>query len=471
MEKKNLKLPMSFEKLDNDVLSDDTLIYSRVKIMHSQLNLNNSTFFKDSIDSAEESLKNKPILAYIEKTDGEDKKDFGGHAIEIALTADGLKTTFLERPIGVIPENNNYELVEEDGKLWVYADAYLWKDYMNDAYDIFAENNVKSVSMEIIVDDYEFNDDDTINITKFRYNGVTVLGDTVKEAMTGAKIEVNFSENTTLDEEIANRISDINERLEIAFASQVPPIDEPVIDEPDADPTDPEFQAEPETPVVEPTPEVFEVSFDQLRDWLSEAVRKMEDDWVWVRDFNSFSVVYTMDKWEDGTWIDRDYRINYTIIDDEIVLAEEKERVFGTWATQAEIDALDESRSAFEAKITELNATIKTITGESDQLTEKVNDYEANVRTEKEEELFSEFDSLLKGSDEYDELKVVKDNYSIDELEDKVYALYGRFSKPATKARVKPKMASNFSLTDDKAIKLQKNDPYGGIFAKKNEEE
>jgi hypothetical protein len=464
MEKKNLKLPMSFEKLDNSVLNDDTLVYARVKVMHSDLNLNNSTFFEESIKNAEGSLKNKPILAYIKKTDGEDKKDFAGHEIEVTLADGEVKVTYLERPIGVIPESNNYEMVEEDGKLWVYSDAYLWVDYANEAMDIFEENNVKSVSMEIVIDDYELKEDGTFDITAYRYNGVTVLGDDVNPAMTGAQIEVNFSENSTLDDEIINRISSLNERLAIAFAAQ-----EPVEDEPIAEPVVPEFQAE---PVEEPeTTVTFELTYQERRELLSKAVSNSETGWAWVRDFTDTEVMYEVESNADDEWTYVNYKVSYTMSEEnEVVLSEDKEEIFLVWLTQAEKDSIEAEKNAFEAKIAELNECIETITTEKDALVNQVDTYKANERAEKEENLFSEFDELLKNSDEYDELKVAKCDYSIGELEDKLYAIYGRINKPTTKVKPKQKMASNFSLVDEKVVKLENDDPYGGIF-KKNEEE
>jgi hypothetical protein len=438
---------------------------AKAYILYADENRNGSSMSKEVVETALPSLFNVPVVGEFFEKENEEDSDFGTHGGRIIIDDNGIKYEQTTMPYGVLPSDSEpyWEFVmDDDGteKEYLVSDIILWSGRYEELEKVFENKN--NQSMEISIGDGKFREDGVFQIDEFTFSALCILGSDVEPCFQKSRIEVySGDEENVLFKEMFSKYQ------EYLTASQVPLTDEPVIDEPD-----PEFQAEPKTPVVEPeTPEVFEVSFDQLRDWLSEAVRKMEDDWVWVRDFNSFSVVYTMDKWEDGTWIDRDYRINYTIVDDEIVLAEEKERVFGTWATQAEIDAMDESRSAFETKITELNAAIKTITGEKDQLTKKVNDYEANVRVEKEEELFSEFDSLLKGSDEYDELKVVKNNYSIDELEDKVYALYGRFSKPATKAKVKPKMASNFSLADDKAIKLQKDDPYGGIFAKKKEEE
>lgn len=212
MKTKYFSLPVEFT--ENKVFSlDDDLIPVDIKVMHNGLNLNNTYFSDEVIEDAKETLKNKPILGYIKKQDGSDNIDFGGHEFEIVLTEDDIKIVALERPLGVIPETNNYAIQEIDDKKYVVCRGYLWREYLNDAYEILKENPNKSVSMEIAVDDYEVNSDGTIDIKKYRYLGITILGDDLTPAMQGAELNVigHFSKNKY--EEFYNKIEELNKRL------------------------------------------------------------------------------------------------------------------------------------------------------------------------------------------------------------------------------------------------------------------
>ena len=103
---------------------DDRFIEVNLLVMHDD-GINYSSFSKETMEDAKETLKNIPILAYIKK-DEYDNVDFDGHNIEAKLTEnkDGdmeFKVHYLERPIGVIPETNDYHYEERDGKTYVKA--------------------------------------------------------------------------------------------------------------------------------------------------------------------------------------------------------------------------------------------------------------------------------------------------------------------------------------------------------------
>lgn len=188
------KLPTSYFEVEG--FKDSRFTKVRIKIMHSGLNLNGSNFSQPAIDKAKETCKNIPILAFIKQIDGSDEKDFKGHEWELKITSDGLKYHYLGRPIGMIPESNNYSFeMDEDGKPFVFVDGYIWNDYANEALEILEQAGSKKVSMEILVDEYEYLDS-YVDILEYRYTGIAILGDDVSEAMVGAKIDVvKFSQN------------------------------------------------------------------------------------------------------------------------------------------------------------------------------------------------------------------------------------------------------------------------------------
>lgn len=194
--KKNtrLNLPLSYSVAAFD---SDRFVKLRVKVMHSGLNLNGSTFDSAAIEKAQSSIANIPLLAFVKKQDGEETVDFGGHEFEIKISENGIRYVYLGRPIGIVPESNNYsfELDEETGKMFVFVDAYVWRDYANEALDIIEKDEAKKVSMEIRVNDYDETETATFNITDYSYTGIAILGNDVQEAMIGAKAEIaEFSE-------------------------------------------------------------------------------------------------------------------------------------------------------------------------------------------------------------------------------------------------------------------------------------
>jgi len=170
---------------------DSRYLKMRVKMMHTGLNLNGSNFDLDAVNRAEASCKNIPLLAFIKKQDGAEGSDFGGHEYEFKVTKNGMEMVYLGRPVGIIPETNNYLVeVDEDGKNFVYVDAYLWTDYANEALEIIQRDGKKRVSMEIVVDDYKWHDAGYYDIVDYRYTGIALLGDDVQEAMVGASAMV-----------------------------------------------------------------------------------------------------------------------------------------------------------------------------------------------------------------------------------------------------------------------------------------
>jgi hypothetical protein len=153
--------------------------------MHDKVNANKCSFTLDAIEDAKESCKNIPILAYI-KTKEDDTLDFDEHNIitRVVSTPNGLKLSeyYLEKPIGLIPESNNFTIEKIDDLNWVTVEGYIWKGYCNEALEIIENSSSKGVSMEIkVLEGHK--EGDIYNITKFIFRGCTVLGDDVAPAM------------------------------------------------------------------------------------------------------------------------------------------------------------------------------------------------------------------------------------------------------------------------------------------------
>lgn len=453
-EKKFFSLPITFTEI-KDYSYDDSLVPVDIKVLHDGLNLNNSTFYEEAISDASESLKNKPILGYIKKIDGSDKEDFAGHEIEISIGDEGIKTIYLERPLGTVPETNNYSIQEDGDKKFVTCRGYLWKEYLNSGYEVLKDNPNKSVSMEIAVDDYDFNEDGSINITKYRYLGIAILGDDVQPAMSGAELDVIGQFNEKFSKGFYEKIEDLNSKLEQQFGSV----------------TDVNEEDEGGENVEETKFATYNQKREALRNALdSKVIRNddgdiIEETYYWVSDFDD-NVVYV----ERSHWLEDDYNFDYGkfayTFDEEKVeatISGEFEKMHLVWLTEEEKTKVEDERNQFaEIKVEYDEMKEKQPKMESDL--EELQNYKAKIEEEQliesQNEIFEIYNELLKDNVSYKEIKDNREDYSVEDLEKELALLYVRsnnkFSKKEKKRNVKINIESEGTNT---AVS-----PYGDIF-------
>ena len=232
------------------------LVPVKLTLLHDDLNRNSSNISMDAIKMAEPSLKNKPILAYIRK-DENGEFDFAGHEIEITLSEDGVKTTYLERPVGIIPESTKVEYISKDGKIYAACNGYIYKDYSNETLELIEKTNGKCVSVELSVEDGHIDMDSIFHITKFDYLGVTILSDDVTPGMDeNCRIELfgNLEDYQEFIDKAKNDVFSFEQGGEEPVSEPTEPTVDP--DEPVVDPVEP--TVEPEEPKGEPTTEPTE---------------------------------------------------------------------------------------------------------------------------------------------------------------------------------------------------------------------
>ena len=168
MSKEPFKVSLSVDALEvSDEVLDNHLAIIEVYVCHDGNNAHNLPIKLETIKDAQESLKNKPLVA------GFDGFDFEGHEVDEVL-------------IGYFPESSHMQYVEKNGKNYLVAEAIMPKLYAKWAYDIFQRDKNKSVSMEIEVLDFEELNENETEIKKFIFNAVTVLGGTHMPACEGA---------------------------------------------------------------------------------------------------------------------------------------------------------------------------------------------------------------------------------------------------------------------------------------------
>lgn len=217
------EMKMKFEsnlELTNEILNNN-FHKARLTVMHSGLNKNGSIISEEVMRKASDSIKNTPLLAHILKDEeGNITGEFGGHDVEYNITNDEngdlyLKETYLEQPIGVIPESANIMFEQIDDKLYLTCDAYIWKTYSNDAYDILLNKGIENVSCEITCKDTRFSDNEekSLEILDFEFLGVTVIG--IEPGMEGANINMQFS-----NEQYCNKVEELNKMLKYNLESK-----------------------------------------------------------------------------------------------------------------------------------------------------------------------------------------------------------------------------------------------------------
>lgn len=404
---KFLKLPLTYEQTAFD---DDRFMKVRIKVMHNGLNLNNSRFSDTSIEKAAKTLSNIPLLAYIKQTDGVEDADFAGHEFEIRITEDEMKYVYLGRPIGMIPETNNYSYEEdEDGIKFVYVDGYIWKDYANEALDIIARDNGKKVSMEIRVDDYDMTDS-AIDINDYKYTGITLLGEDIPEAMTGARADISEFSQETMQEFIANFSSDLGEAMDPSERKEIGrpiPEEDFEIKEVEAGVGEKDEVVE-EEEIGRPIEEEEEVVEEPIEEEEAEEEEPVEEEEAIEEEEPAEEETEEEEPVEKEEEIKREEGINSDLDDIKILNNE----------LQADFDALQAKYDALEIELKDLR------------------DFKANIektdRDAKLQEIVSEFSDL-----EESEISDVVASYSaLEDIELRLFAIRGKKNSVESKGIV-----------------------------------
>jgi len=460
METKYFSLPVKIIENKNFSL-DDSLIPVDIKVMHNGLNLNNTYFSDEVIEEAKDTLKNKPILGYIKKQDGSDEKDFGEHEIEIVLSEDSVKVVVLERPLGVIPETNNYAIQEEDGRKYVICRGYLWKEYLNEAYDILKEKPNKSVSMEIAVDDYDINDDGSINIKKYRYLGVTILGDDLTPAMKGAELNVigQFSHNDNKD--FYNKIEELNKKLLKYFSQN----------------KDDNNQGGENMPTdnkqnKRETFSTYNQKREALRNALDPVIIKNDDDeiiketYYYVMDFDDDYVYVERHIWEENNYEVDNGRFTYEFNEETLkaTITGEFEKMILVWLTEEENQKIQEERKQYSIvseELKDLKEKYNNLSTEHEEVVDEnkeLKEFKENVIKQQKQaeidEVFNKYSNVLDTSD-MEDLRGKAMDMDIVELEKELS--FRLVQKKFNFSKTSKKDSTKIKIVDDN----DDNEPYG----------
>lgn len=487
-----------------DRLTDCNSSFDRgvLRVCYVGRNRNNSFISKETFERCMPSIYNCPIVCRYDR----DADEIGAHDMELVKNNDGsMSIVNTTNPVGVIPESANYwweEVEEDDGSIHEYlcVDALLWK--RQEAYQKIKEDGITDESMEISIKEGSMKDGVYV-IERFEFTAFCLLG-TAEPCYESASLLVFSCEDfkAQLDEmmrEFKDSFSLIQPSDEVVIHPQNNSeggeevldekkvlMDQYGLSEDMLDFNLDDFTVEELTEKFEAikneggTGEGADQAFalaEQFREELINALSAEKVDTCfgemtryWYFDYDAeVQEVYCYDH-EDWKLYGFTYSMNgdHVVVDFEskkrkkcaIVDFDEGEQTSVFASVYSTIsDHFTENENSWTEKYQSASDAIASMEQELSDLREfKANADQAALDHERES-IFAQFEDLV-GIPAFDEIFENHEQYSMEELEEKLYAIRGR------------KQSEKFSLQGQKAPKLPvekktdiDSDPYGGVFA------
>jgi hypothetical protein len=225
--KLSVQIPAQFEI--NTEQNDNSLLFCKVKLMHSGENRNHSSVTDEALTKAAKTLAYKPILAnFMEYTDeetGETLKDFTSHDME--LNEDG-SITYIEKQIGSFTADEPFFEIEQDtGHNFLYGYCAIPREY-TEAASIIERKNGTKISVELEINEMQYSVvNHVLELTDINILGATCLGknqytlNDVEEGMRNARLDIaDFStENNSIKFSQDKKIIELLERLNTTLSN------------------------------------------------------------------------------------------------------------------------------------------------------------------------------------------------------------------------------------------------------------
>lgn len=479
-----------------------------LRICYTGENRNGSFISKEAIQRSIKTIYNCPIVCNYNR----ESDTFGGHDIEVARDEDGMYIVNLTQPIGCIPESAKVwfdEFEEEDGTVneYLYAEVLLWK--RQEAYRKIKKDGIARHSMEISVKNGRTIDGIYV-IDDFEFTAFAIIG--VEPCFEGSALEVfskqdfkkqfnemindireNFksinSSFEVVDTQFTNSTEGgetaLDERLELLSAYEIS-VDS--LDFSIEDFTLEELREKLEAIKTSSAPnDAINTNNDDTSNYsltnnlLEEIHRALEAETM-QREWGECARYYYVDSdfenneiycWDgidwllygftfslDGDKVNIDFsckkRKKYVIVDfDE---GEQESPFAGAFA---KLEEIIHNNAEISEKYQVASDTIVSMETELDELRKFKADTEDAIAKNARDEVLALFTDLV-GIEAFDELSENSAEYSIEELEEKCYAIRGRNSTD-----------TKFDLKDIKLPKLKveksintEDRPYGGVVEK-----
>ena len=192
-ENKVLKFELSPQNLRiKNVLRNDFVAIDVYAISDIYPNRNNSHFTPNSLRDALPSFYNKPALGAFNVG----KNDFKAHEMELRWDNELQQDYFdftngrCEVPLGVIRNEDLVEVVELNGQTWVHFTCVLWAKYCYRQVKRLLKDKRKKISVEVEVIESHEDENGVEIIDKFTFDGFSLLGENVTEAIPNAHLTI-----------------------------------------------------------------------------------------------------------------------------------------------------------------------------------------------------------------------------------------------------------------------------------------
>lgn len=203
-----VRVPVTYEK--DDDMSSDSILYVKIKLMHTGRNRNMSNVTKEAAEKCLSTIKYKPILANFCEIDG--VTDFTSHDMEI--DEDG-NLVYLEHQIGCFTVDEPYlEYDKDTDRYYVYAYGAIPREYTK-ASEIIERKNGTKISAELFINEMSYDaKEKELILNDIEVMGATCLGknpetgNDVEEGMQGARLDI-----ADFNAENKNVVYDQNEKL------------------------------------------------------------------------------------------------------------------------------------------------------------------------------------------------------------------------------------------------------------------
>lgn len=382
-------------------IEDDNSIFAKGKIMIGYCGRN-----RNYSDISEEVYLNSNVLGVpIVANFIPEKNDFGGHDIRVVNGKEDMDIFPATIPFGFVPESAKQWFTEEmvcgKKRRCFWTECLIWKRQFG--FQKIADVKVVKHSMEIDVSDYTIDNEGYCVVNKMQFEALCLLGSDVEPCFENSRLELFSKAFTKSDfdkqfKEMMSQyrtycldfISEVNNEV-----NEIKQITDEVVESTEVDVT-PEFSnaesenvesevAESETTEIETTEseniEATESENNELESTESEVTDEMSVDIA------------------EQTEISDDNEIENQIAD-----------------VSFNLDDYNKLKEEYDLLVSEI-----------EELRRFKLEIESKERLNAENELFSKFDEKLNSIEEYKLLKENKSKYSIEEIEEKAFAIVGRY--------------------------------------------
>lgn len=456
-------LPVTFS-VENEISDgDNRFIEVFIDVLHLGRNLNGSVFSQDVVDANIDTIKNTPILGFVQvKSDGE--KDFKGHEYTIKRTVNGVEQVYSGSAYGVVPESYDAQWVDkmcDDGEMRTFlrVKGLLWTKF-SDSTEIVMRDIIKQHSMELYPNSIDGHEDDNGDFVfdKFSFDGCCILSDDVQPAMVNSCVEVNYSVSDFV-EKIQSELNDkfavftklIDKQNEQGGVKNMP---EDIKNDEMIEDVNPDFSEQAsDSEENKPASDFASTMMQQFED-ISHIVSSQEivkDKWgydtpryyaVDIQDnevivvdakdnYNYYGIPYTIDG--DKPVLDfacgTRKKVRYENYEDGVVAPA------GAFSFGEYISSIEKSASE---KIEKVEAEYSQVKSELDEIKPKYDEY---VAAEAEREVaeinaakdakFVEYEDVLGDNAEFAAIKEKREELSVDEIEKECAVLYVKATRAA----------------------------------------